>query len=137
VGLSDGDTVTVLDGNHRQYKVRLAGIDAPERRQPFGDRSRQALAAMVFRQHVAVEWHKTDRYGRLVGVVRISGRDVGLEQVKSGLAWHYKAYQSEQTKADRMLYDQAEEQARVARRGLWRDPLPEAPWEFRQRGRLR
>lgn len=137
MGLSDGDTVTVLDATHRQHKVRLAGIDAPERRQPFGDRSRQALAAMVFRQQVAVEWHKTDRYGRLVGVVRISGRDVGLEQVKSGLAWHYKEYRSEQTKADRILYDQAEEQARAARRGLWRDALPEAPWEFRRRARHR
>ncbi len=131
VGLTDGDTVTVLDASKTQHKVRLAGIDAPEKRQPFGDRSRQSLAALVFGHHVLVEWNKTDRYGRLIGKVVVSGRDACLEQVRRGMAWHYKAYAREQSPADQVAYASAEDEARRARRGLWRDTAPVAPWEFR------
>jgi endonuclease YncB( thermonuclease family) len=115
-----------------QHNVRLAGIDAPERRQAFGDRSRQSLAELVFRRRVTLNWHKKDRYGRLVGVVRVDGLDAGLHQLRAGMAWHYMQYQSEQSKADQEEYSHSEAEARLARRGLWRDPLPEAPWEFRR-----
>jgi endonuclease YncB( thermonuclease family) len=131
VGVADGDTVTVLDVDHRQHKVRLAGIDAPERKQPFGHRSTQALAQMVFRHQVTVEWHKKDRYQRIVGLVRVGGSDVGLEQVRAGLAWHYLAYAKEQSAADRERYSQAEAEAKSSNRGLWGDRSFEPPWEYR------
>lgn len=88
VGLSDGDTVTVLDSSKAQHKVRLGGIDAPEKKQAFGERSRQSLSDLVFHKQVEVEFSKTDRYGRIVGKVLVSNVDAGLEQVKRGLAWH-------------------------------------------------
>lgn len=131
VGLSDGDTVTVLDATRTQHKVRLAGIDAPEKSQPFGNRSRQHLADLVFRKQVVVEWSKRDRYGRIVGKVLVSGRDACLAQVTAGLAWHYKAYQREQSPADQVAYATAEEVARSKRTGLWQEPAPIAPWDFR------
>lgn len=134
VGITDGDTVTVLDDDLVQHKVRLAGIDAPERGQPFGDASKRSLSAPVFNQVVTVVWHKRDRYGRLVGVVRVqpSGVDVGLAQVRAGMAWHYTAYATEQLPADRQLYGEAEAQARDARVGLWRDLNAVPPWEHRR-----
>jgi endonuclease YncB( thermonuclease family) len=136
VGLSDGDTVTVLDASNSQHKVRLAGIDAPEKQQPFGDRARQNLASLVFRQPVTVEWEKTDRYGRLVGKVVVEGVDVGLAQVRAGLAWHYTAYAKEQALQDQKAYSEAEHGARADRRGLWQQPQPVAPWDFRKAKRL-
>ncbi|HSI49160.1 MAG TPA: thermonuclease family protein [Ideonella sp.] len=132
VGLADGDTLTVLDDAKSQHKVRLAGIDAPEKKQTYGSRSRQSLSAMVFRKHVVVDWKKTDRYGRIVGKVLVGEVDAGLEQVARGMAWHYKAYVREQSAEDRTSYAAAEEQARSERRGLWREPQPTAPWEFRR-----
>jgi endonuclease YncB( thermonuclease family) len=135
VRVADGDTLTVLDANQRQYKVRLTGIDAPEKGQPFGHRSRQALADLVFRQHVSVEWHKKDRYQRLVGLVRVEGLDVGLQQLRAGLAWHYIAYAKEQSAAERQQYSQAEAEAKSSKRGLWSDGAPQPPWEYRARRR--
>ena len=131
VGLSDGDTVTVLDATHTQYRIRLAGIDAPEKKQAFGDRSRQSLGDLVFRKQVSVEYDKTDRYGRIVGKVHVGKRDASLEQVKRGLAWHYKAYETDQPPLDRAGYARAEEDARSARRGLWQDRSPMPPWVYR------
>lgn len=131
VSIADGDTITVLDADHAQHIVRLAGIDAPEKRQAFGNVSRQHLAGLVFQHDVIVEWKKRDRYGRLVGVVRVDGHDANLAQVQAGLAWHYKAYEREQSTADRQSYADAESAARNAREGLWRDLAPLAPWEFR------
>jgi endonuclease YncB( thermonuclease family) len=133
VGIADGDTITLLDVTKTQYKIRLAGIDAPEKKQSFGTRSKQSLAGMISRQHVTVEWTKYDRYRRIVGRVLLNGKDVNLAQVSAGMAWHYKAYQGEQTRADRTTYAEAELEARAARAGLWRDALPTPPWEFRHR----
>jgi endonuclease YncB( thermonuclease family) len=132
VSIADGDTLTVLDTNKRQYKVRLAGIDAPEKKQPFGDRSRRNLASLLFRSQIAVEWTKRDRYGRLVGVVRVGGTDAGLQQIRAGMAWHYKTYQREQSRLERAAYADAEVQARQTRAGLWGDSNPQPPWDFRR-----
>lgn len=96
VGVADGDTITVLDSAKTQHRVRLAGIDAPEKKQAFGTRSRENLARWVHRRDVIVEWHKRDRYGRLVGVVFVDGHDVNLEQVRAGFAWWYRQYAKEQ-----------------------------------------
>jgi endonuclease YncB( thermonuclease family) len=132
VRVADGDTVTVLDSSHTQYRIRLEGIDAPESRQAFGTQSKKNLADLVFGREVTVVYQKTDQYGRLVGKITLDGKDVNLEQVKAGMAWHYKEYQREQTPADRDLYAKAEDEARSARRGLWRDPDPVEPSAFRK-----
>lgn len=132
VGVADGDTITILDASKVRHKVRMAGIDAPEKSQAFGKRSHDSLAELVAGKTVKVETHKKDRYGRHVGKVLLNGYDVNLEQVRTGMAWFYTEYAHEQTAADQQLYDQAETEARESRRGLWADRNPQAPWEFRR-----
>lgn len=132
VGVADGDTVTLLDGSNVQHKIRLAGIDAPESKQDFGNRSKQSLSDLVFAKAVTVETNKKDRYGRVVGKVTFDGIDVNLQQVERGLAWHYKEYEREQSSNDRILYASAERDAKSAKRGLWRDSEPIPPWEWRK-----
>lgn len=132
VGISDGDTVTVLDDTNTQFKVRLLGIDAPEKNQAFGNASKRNLSDLVFNKRVFVEYKKQDKYGRTLGKIMVNGLDANLEQVKSGLSWHYRKYQMEQFDDDRILYAQAEEQARSAKRGLWVDADPIPPWDWRK-----
>jgi endonuclease YncB( thermonuclease family) len=132
VGVADGDTMTILGAGNRQTRVRLQGIDAPESRQAFGQDSKHNLSDLVFNKQVVVEYEKTDQYGRTLGKVVVGGRDVNLEQIKVGLAWHYKHYQGDQSPTDRRLYADAETEARSARRGLWADAAPIPPWDFRR-----
>lgn len=132
VAVTDGDTVVVLDSHRRQHKVRLAGIDAPEKGQAFGGRSRQHLASLVHGKQVVLQGDKYDRYGRMVVKVLINDIDAGLAQVSAGFAWHYKKYAGEQSSVDQRLYQQAEQMARSARRGLWADHAPVAPWAYRR-----
>jgi endonuclease YncB( thermonuclease family) len=132
VRIADGDTVTVLDSSNTQHRIRLEGIDAPESHQAFGAQSKKSLSAMIFGKDVTVVYQKTDQYGRMVGKILIDGKDVNLEQVKAGMAWHYKEYEQEQTAADRELYARAEDEARAARRGLWQDADPIEPSAFRK-----
>jgi endonuclease YncB( thermonuclease family) len=132
VRVADGDTVTVLDSSNTQYRIRLEGIDAPESHQAFGTQSKKSLSDMVFDREVTVVYQKTDQYGRLVGKITLDGKDINLEQVQAGMAWHYKEYQREQAPEDRELYARAEDEARSARRGLWRDPDPVEPSAFRK-----
>jgi endonuclease YncB( thermonuclease family) len=131
VGVADGDTVTVLDASRQQHKIRLMGIDAPEKKQAFGNKSKQALSDLVFNKQVSVEFSKTDRYGRTIGKILVDGLDANLEQVKKGMAWHYKQYQKEQSSVDRTAYAKAEELAKAEKLGLWFDPSPTPPWDFR------
>lgn len=131
VGVSDGDTITVLDVDRRQWKIRLAGIDAPEKRQPFGQQSKQSLSDRVFGKQVVIETGKSDRYRRIVGKVAVAGEDINLQQIHAGLAWHYKKYEREQSAADRESYARAEEDARRKKRGLWQQLEPVAPWDYR------
>lgn len=133
VSIADGDTITVLDASNTQHKIRLAGIDAPEKGQPFGNASRQHLAKLLFGTDVLVVHNKKDRYGRTVGKVMAVGADANLSQVKAGMAWHYKAYAREQLAEDRAAYAEAEIAARSARRGLWSEVNPVPPWEWRRR----
>ena len=132
VGVSDGDTITVLDDNFTQYKVRLAGIDAPEKRQAFGNVSKKSLSNLVFDTLVTVDWHKQDRYGRIVGKVILNGQDVNLEQINRGMAWFYKKYQNELVLDDRLTYLHAQKSAANSKAGLWLDHEPIAPWDFRK-----
>jgi len=131
INVADGDTITILDDTNTQHKIRLTGIDAPEKRQAFGNVSKQSLADMVAGQSVAVEWVKADKYGRKLGKVLLAGLDCNLVQIKRGLAWHYKQYQREQSPTDQKSYAAAEIEARAAKLGLWRDADPVPPWEFR------
>jgi len=135
VGVADGDTVTVLDASNKQFKIRLMGIDAPEKKMAFGQKSKEHLSDIVFNKQVTVEYSKKDKYGRTVGKVLVGGVDANLEQVKAGLAWHYKQYQREQSADDRIFYIRAEELARNENRGLWVDVNPTPPWEWRRRNK--
>ena len=135
VGVSDGDTVTVLTAENRQFKIRLSGIDAPEKKQPFGTHAKETLARQLFGQAVVVEWSKTDRYGRIVGKIEVDGVDANLEQVREGSAWVYTQYLRELPVGDRKLYLEAERLAKAERRGLWRDEQQEPPWQWRRERR--
>lgn len=131
VGVLDGDTITLLDQHHKQFRIRLSGIDAPEKKQAFGQRSKESLSSLVFGKPVSVETGKQDLYGRRIGKVLVNGQDANLEQIRRGMAWHYKAYRRSQPLIDRGGYADAENSARTARRGLWVESEPVPPWEYR------
>ncbi len=125
VGVSDGDTITVLH-NGKGERIRLHGIDCPEKRQAFGNRAKQFTSTLVFGKGVTVQVMDRDRYGRTVGVVLLpDGRSLNHELVRAGLAWMYRRYTNDQSLSD------LEAEARVARRGLWADPHAVPPWEWR------
>ena len=137
VRIADGDTVTMLDSTNTQHRIRLQGIDAPELSQAFGAQSKQNLSVMIFDRDVSAVCDKTDQYGRLVCKIVFDDKDINLEQVKAGMAWHYKEYEREQTPEDRELYARAEDEARNAHCGLWVDTNPIEPSEFRREERSR
>ncbi len=129
VRILDGDTIEVLRGS-RPVRIRLAEVDCPERRQPFGTRARQFTGALAFGREVTVRLRDVDRYGRAVAEIRLpDGRSLNKELVRAGLAWHYKRYSA------RAELAALEADARKARRGLWADPHPVPPWEFRRSGK--
>lgn len=130
VKVADGDTITILDADQRQYKVRLHGIDTPEYKQPYGRAARSALADLVAGEGVGVDVKDTDRYGRTVGVVYKGNHNVNLGMVQSGYAWWYKKY----APFDDDLR-MAEERARNEMLGLWAEPDPVPPWEWRRNNR--
>ena len=128
----DGDTITVTDDQQKTYIIRLAGIDAPEINQDYGKKARKFLSELVFEKNVTATTSKMDRNGEYVGKVLVYGRDVGLEMVIAGFAWHYKQYVNEQSDRDRQLFEAAEFHARKSRFNLWNASKPLAPWEFRK-----
>ncbi len=134
VSVEDGDTVTVLDASKQQTRVRLSGIDCPESGQDFGTKAKQFLSKIVYGAQVVIVGSKIDRYGRRVGKIIFNGRDINLDIVTAGYAWHYKEYEREQSPEDRRLYAAAEIDARAAKKGLWSMSNAIPPWEFR-RGR--
>ena len=134
VGVLDGDTLDVLSSQKDLHRIRVSGIDAPEKGQAFGQASKRTMSEMAFLKIVTVTWRKRDRYGRIVGKAEVGGKDVGLAMVQNGMAWHYKQYQSEQDRYDRTAYSNAELTARAAKKGLWSDAVPIAPWDFRKSG---
>lgn len=132
VGVTDGDTLVLLDAKRVQHKIRLSGIDAPEKAQPFGDRSKASLSALAFDQDVTADCPKKDRYGRDVCVVVVRGKDIGLAQVADGMAWWYQKYAKQQTSEARVDYEAAEFSAKAKRLGLWADKNPVPPWDWRR-----
>jgi endonuclease YncB( thermonuclease family) len=132
VGISDGDTLSILDGSNTQHKIRLSGIDAPEKKQAFGEKSKQALSDCAYGKQAVIDYDKKDKYGRTVGKVLVDGKDCNLRQIELGLAWHYKKYAAEQSPADRDLYALIESIAIANARGLWGDKNPIPPWTYRK-----
>jgi micrococcal nuclease len=126
IGISDGDTLTVLNESKQQVKIRLSEIDAPEARQPFGTRSKQSLSELCFGKQAQIKPQAKDRYGRTVARVTCEGADANAEQVNRGMAWVYGKYAK-----DHNLYV-LQHDAKVAKRGLWTDPAPTPPWEWRK-----
>jgi len=126
VAVLDGDTLLVGREGRRPVKVRLAGIDAPEKAQPYGIESRDALARQVLKQEVEVTVLATDKYGRWVGRITLAGRDVCQEQVRLGMAWEYSYFRRDAVLAA------LQHEARQSRRGLWARPNPQPPWQWRK-----
>jgi endonuclease YncB( thermonuclease family) len=133
LNVHDGDTLTLLGPNNFEYKVRFNGVDAPELKQEFGDKSRKSLAKMVEGKIATIEYDKIDKYGRFVCKVFVNGIDINLEQLKRGMAWHFKKYQEEQNLDDKTLYAAEELTAKASKTGLWKQKTIEAPWEYRLR----
>jgi endonuclease YncB( thermonuclease family) len=133
VGITDGDTLTLLTDRREQIRVRLAEIDTPERGQPYGNRARQTLSGLAFGKTVRIVVRDTDRYGRTVGRVFAGSQDINAEMVRRGAAWVYRRY------SDDPNLLRLEQAARAEKRGLW--GLPEAqrvpPWEWRAAKRQR
>ena len=125
IGVADGDTITVLSDG-KAVKIRLANIDAPERRQPFGERAKLSLSQMCYRQDARVEVTGTDRYGRRIARVTCAGIDANRAQVERGLAWVYLKYNQDPR------LPALQEGAQKERRGIWSDTQPVPPWEFRK-----
>ena len=131
VGVHDGDTITGLDESKTQFKIRLDAIDAPELGQPFGQASKKALSEKVFGKDVVVIAKTTDRYGRTVGHVLIDGRDVNLEMLEEGMAWHYVKYDRNNRLAA------AENSARKGKISIWKDAGAIPLWEWRASGKTK
>ena len=132
VGITDGDTVKALVAGNELLRVRLSWIDAPEKSQAFGQRSKQHLSELVFGREAELHTHGLDRYGRTLAVIFVDGIDANLEQVRSGLAWVYEKYISQTDENTQAIYHAAQTAAQQERRGLWSDPSPVEPWEFRR-----
>lgn len=135
ISVSDGDTIVMLDSALKQYRVRLQGIDAPESKQPFGQRSKQSLSNLIYGRQVVADCHKQDKYKRSVCKIVVEGKDANLAQIEAGMAWWYRDYAKEQSASDRALYEATETRAKEAKLGLWADAAPVAPWNWRKGGR--
>lgn len=127
VGVTDGDTVKVLNAEMKLTTVRLWGIDAPEKNQAFGAKSKAILSELVFRKTVRVEIQNVDRYKRAVGKIYLNDNDVNVQMIEKGYAWWYRQYAKKA-----VAYQVAEEKARNGKVGLWADKNPIEPWNFRK-----
>jgi endonuclease YncB( thermonuclease family) len=139
IGVADGDTITLLlvSGTTKTpRKIRVSGIDAPEKAQAFGAVAKDAMSQLAFGSDATAECRTVDRYGRSICLVRVKGIDVGLRMIELGLAWHYKKYANTQPREESASYALLETASRAAKRGLWRDldtdapPVP--PWDWRR-----
>ncbi len=131
VGVADGDTITVLQ-NNREYKIRLYGIDTPEKGQDFGNKAKEVTSGFVFNKEVKVIQKDVDRYGRIVGIVYVGGTCINQEIIRAGYAWVYKQYCKDSFCRD---WINLETQARANQIGLWSHPEPVPPWDYRRGAR--
>ena len=135
----DGDTIHVIDTSGQKFKVRLIGIDAPEKNQLFGLASTYHLSEILLNKWVLLESktkkgkpYSVDRYNRVLAKIMLHDKDINLLQVSSGYAWHFKRYQKQQSPSDRESYSQAELSAKKNKLGLWKEKKPIAPWKWRK-----
>jgi endonuclease YncB( thermonuclease family) len=126
VSIADGDTFTMLVEGNKQVKIRLHGIDCPEKSQDFGQVAKKYLSDLVYNKTVRVREMDTDRYGRTIGMVMIDSVNVNEALLKAGLAWHYTRYDKNPK------WSVVEKKARAGKKGLWSKPDAVAPWEFRK-----
>jgi micrococcal nuclease len=126
VSIADGDTVTVLTEDKTQHRIRLEHVDCPESHQDYGTKAKEALAEKIFGKEVTVKWTSRDKYKRILGIVYLGDRNMNLELVKEGWAWHYVHYSKD------TAYAKAEAEAKEGKRGLWAGKNPIPPWEFRR-----
>ena len=127
VGVLDGDTLEVLNGHHTE-RIRLSGIDCPEKGQAFGQKAKQAASALVFGKEVTLQTHGKDKYQRtLADVILPDGTNVNQALVNDGWCWWYRKYAPGNAQLEKL-----EAEARGAQRGLWADPHPVPPWEWRK-----
>lgn len=127
VRVKDGDTIVVLDDSKTQYTIRVADIDCPEKKQAFGSKAKWFVSDEIFSKTVLVKKKNKDRYGRIVGYVLYDGKNLSEELLKAGLAWHYKKYSKS------VRFQKLEDEARMKKVGLWRDPNAVAPFLFRRK----
>jgi micrococcal nuclease len=125
VKIADGDTYTLLNEKNEQLKIRMHGIDCPEKVQPYGRVAKDFLSALIFGKNVEAKVQAIDRYGRIVAITFINGKNINEEMIKAGLAWHYKKYDSN------IVWSALEKKAKQQKVGLWKDANPIAPWEWR------
>lgn len=130
VGISDGDTFTAINNDNLQLKVRLYGIDAPEKKQAFGNKSKEFLSSLIFGKNISIDVQSQDSWGRYIAYAFTpEGRDVSYLMIEAGMAWHFVKYDNT------AVYELAEIDAKKAQRGLWVDKSPIAPWDFRSNNR--
>jgi len=140
IAVHDGDSFVLRTDDGQRVQIRISGIDAPEKSQPYADVSRRHLAQALRERRLRIEPVKRDPYDRLVAKVLVDQgdtglADAGLAQIEAGMAWHFRRYAGDQPAGDRARYAQAERDARQAGSGLWQDPAPVAPWDFRAQAR--
>jgi endonuclease YncB( thermonuclease family) len=140
IGVHDGDSFVLHAGDGRRLRVRIAGIDAPERQQPFSEHARRRLGELLRDRPLRIEPIKQDVYGRTIARVTlldgaVPGRDAGLAMLESGSAWHFERYRADQSADEFARYAEAQRRARLQSAGLWREASPEPPWAFRSRMR--
>lgn len=132
IDVASGDNITIVDSSNTEFKVRLSGIDAPEKQQPFGVESKKSLSDLIYGKEVTVNWIKRDYHKRVVGKVLLKKVDINLEQVKRGMAWVFKHFIDDPYSQDQSDYVDAQEEAEDRHIGLWSQSDPIPPWEFRR-----
>jgi endonuclease YncB( thermonuclease family) len=128
----DGDTVYILTKEFKTVKTRLSFIDAPERSQAFGNKAKRYLTDLIANKNVKFISKKKDKYGREIGKIIYNGKDINLEMIYAGYAWHYKYYQKDQTPNERLRYTTAENFAKSYGTGLWKEKNAIPPWKWRK-----
>ena len=144
VHIIDGDTIDVLDGNNQKLRIRLLAIDTPELKQHFGYESFFYLNKILNGKFVTIisspdknKPYTLGYYKRIIGKVVLNGKDINLEMIKKGMAWHFKKYKKNQPRGERHSYNIAENEAREKKIGLWFEENPLPPWKWRKLNRKR
>lgn len=125
IGIIDGDTYDILK-NNKSERIRVDGIDAPEKGMPFYKVSKKHLSNLIYSKYIRIDFEKKDRYGRWVAKGYIDDSDISEEMIKAGMAWHFKKY------SDNEILSNLEIKARNLKLGLWQETTPVEPWEVRK-----